>query len=251
MIFKNTKQNYNELKKRIDMNRLPKHIAIIMDGNGRWAQNKMLPRTSGHKEGVNRVKEIVEECGDLGVKHLTLYAFSTENWKRPKNEIEYLMNLLSKFIDKELETINSNNVKLNILGDLNDFNQKIINKIHNAIQLTKNNEQLVLNIALNYGGRNEITRAVKLIVNDIIKNELNLDDINEETFKNFLYTKNQPDPDLLIRTGGELRLSNFLIYQTAYTEFCFKDIQWPDFTKEYLYKSIIEYQNRNRRFGGI
>lgn len=243
-----SKKNYLD---EINFDSLPEHIAIIMDGNGRWAKKRLLPRTAGHKEGVKRVMEIVEECGNLGIKHLTLYAFSTENWSRPKKEIDYLMKLLVKFIKNKLEEINRNNVKLNILGDLNKFDKDITRQMDYATELTKNNSKLILNIALNYGGRNEIVRATKLICDKVIDNEISIDDINEESFKEYLYTVSQPDPDIVIRTSGEKRLSNFLNYQVAYSEFFFIDVNWPDFNTNNLYKVIYDFQQRNRRFGSI
>lgn len=239
------------LRNKIDMERLPSHIAIITDGNGRWAKKKFLPRAAGHKAGVERVKEVVKAVGDLGIGHLTFYTFSTENWNRPKDEIDSLMKLLVKYLDKELNTLHENDVKITVLGDLTGLPSLPKEKVIKAIEKTKNNNTLNLNIALNYGGRNEIIRATKKIIEDVEENRISIDDIDEETFKNYLYTGKQPDPDLLIRTSGELRISNFLLYQIAYTEFSFPNIYWPDFSKKYLYKTIIDYQNRNRRFGGI
>lgn len=241
----------NKLLNLIDLGNLPGHIAIIMDGNGRWAKKRFLPRSAGHKEGIERVKEIVKSSGDLGIKYLTLYAFSTENWSRPKDEVDTLMKLLVEYLKKELETLHKSNVKINVLGDLERLPELPKKEVHNAIQKTINNNKLILNIALNYGGRNEIIKAVKKVIKDVHNGTLGVDSINEELFKNYLYTKDQPDPDLLIRPSGEQRISNFLLYQIAYTEFVFTDIFWPDFTKEYLYKAIIEFQNRKRRFGGI
>lgn len=239
------------LKHDIDKNNLPEHIAIIMDGNGRWATKRFLPRTAGHREGVKRVREIVKECGNLGIKYLTLYAFSTENWKRPEEEVSYLMKLLVEFLSKEVNTLHKNNVKINVIGDLSRLEQNIVKQIENAKKLTQNNNKLILNIALNYGSRDEIKKAVIKIIDDVLNDNLSKDDIDENTIKDYLYTHDQPDPSLLIRTSGELRLSNFLLYQLAYTEFWFTDINWPDFSKEYLYKAILDYQNRKRRFGGI
>lgn len=238
-------------KSDIDITKLPKHVAIIMDGNGRWAKKRGLPRHFGHQEGMNRVIEIVEAARDTGIKYLTLYAFSTENWKRPKVEIDALMNLLVLFIRRELQRLVTNDVKLNILGDwlvLPDLPRKEINK---AIEATKDNSDMVLNIALNYGGRQEISRAVKLILEDHLRGNIDVDAIGEETISQYLYTNGQPDPDLIIRPSGELRLSNFLTYQSAYSEFWFSDILWPDFDKTQLYRAIYDYQKRDRRFGGI
>lgn len=237
--------------KKIDLNNLPTHVAIIMDGNGRWARNKLLPRTAGHREGANRVREIIEACGDLGIEYLTLYAFSTENWKRPMEEVNYLMKLLLEFLRAEIDTLHKNNIKLSIFGDIDRLNETIKNEIIEAMEKTKNNSKLKLNIALNYGSRDEIVRATKLIIEDVTNENINVDDINEELIGNYLYTSKQPDPDLLIRTSGELRISNFLLYQIAYTEFWFTSINWPNFKKEHFYKAIIDYQKRNKRFGKV
>lgn len=248
-IFKNN--NNIIFKEEIKKKELPNHIAIIMDGNGRWAKKRFLPRTAGHREGVKRVMDTVEECGNLGIKYLTLYAFSTENWSRPKDEIDYLMKLLVEFLRKKLQKIHNNNVRINILGDISRLDKNIVEEIEYAIDLTKNNTKLELNIALNYGGRDEILRASKLLYEDIKNNRVLINDINEEEFKKYLYTGNQPDPDILIRTSGEKRLSNFLNYQIAYTEFFFIDENWPEFYPDKLHRVIYDFQNRNRRFGGI
>lgn len=245
------KDNAIELKNKIDVNRLPRHIGIIMDGNGRWAKKRGLPRTAGHREGVKRVTEIVEAAYNLNVQYLSLYAFSTENWKRPKNEIETLMKLLIQYIDKEIEKIHNNNIKVQTMGDLSKLPLPVIKEVNRAIELTKNNTKMVLNIGLNYGGRDEIIRAVKNILDDFKLGKIKKEDINEENFKNYLYTKDIPDLDLLIRPSGELRLSNFMLYQVAYTEFWFSDIYWPDFKEKHLYQAIIDYQKRDRRFGGV
>ncbi len=244
-------ENLLYLKDQIDMNRIPKHIAIIMDGNGRWAKKRFLPRTAGHKEGVNRVTEIVEAAYNLNIECLSLYAFSTENWKRPKEEIEALMDLLILYIRRELDKINRNNIRIQTMGDISKLPEKVVVEVKRAIEKTKNNTGMVLNIGLNYGGRDEIIRAVKNILSDVKKGKLKEEDINPDVFKDYLYTSELPDPDLLIRPSGELRLSNFMLYQVAYTEFWFSDVYWPDFKAEYLYKAIIDYQKRDRRFGGI
>ncbi|MGF7057132.1 isoprenyl transferase [Brassicibacter mesophilus] len=245
------KLSSDSLLETIDINNLPKHVAIIMDGNGRWAKRRFLPRTAGHREGVERVKEIVEASGDLGIKHLTLYAFSTENWSRPRDEVDTLMKLLVEYLKKELDILHRNNVKISVLGDLNKLPQLPRKEVHRAIEKTKNNNRLILNIALNYGGRDEIVNATKKIANDVALNNIEIENIDEELFEKYLYTDNQPDPDLLIRASGEQRISNFLLYQIAYTEFVFTETLWPEFNKEHLYNAIIEYQRRKRRFGGI
>lgn len=241
----------DELRKEIDCSRLPKHIGIIMDGNGRWATNRKLPRNLGHKEGVNRVIDTVEEASQLGIEHLTLYAFSTENWKRPEDEINGLMKLLVYFINKELDRLNKYNIKLKTLGDITKLPQKTYEEVLKAIDKTKNNTGMILNIALNYGGRSEIIDGIKDVLKDVESGNLKIDDLTEDLFSGYLYTKGQPDPDLIIRASGELRISNFLLYQIAYSEFWFSNILWPDFTKERFCEAIIDYQNRNRRFGGL
>lgn len=243
--------NNKELLAKIDMDKLPKHIAIIMDGNGRWAKKRALPRNFGHQEGMERVIEVVESASEIGIKHLTLYAFSTENWKRPVTEINGLMNILVLYIRQELEKLHKNNIKLNILGDISKLPDKPRKEVEKAVDKTKNNTKMTLNIALNYGGRDEIVNGIKEYLKDLELGNISLYDLNTESFSNYLYTRNQPDPDLLIRPSGELRLSNFLLYQIAYAEFWFSDVLWPDFHKKDLYLAIIDYQNRNRRFGGI
>nr|WP_236911943.1 isoprenyl transferase [Clostridium sp. Cult1] len=240
-----------ELKNKIDLDRVPKHVAIIMDGNGRWAKKRFLPRTAGHQEGMKRVIEIVEVAEKLNIKYLSLYAFSTENWKRPKEEIDGLMKLLVQYIRIELDRIHKNNVKIQTMGDLNKLPKFAKKEVERAIEKTKNNTKMILNIGLNYGGRDEIVRGIKNLLEDYKMGKLKEEDIDEEIFKNYLYTNNLPDPDLLIRPSGELRLSNFMLYQIAYTEFWFSHIYWPDFKEEEFYKAIIDYQRRNRRFGGI
>ena len=228
----------------LDQDRLPKHIAIIMDGNGRWATNRNKPRVFGHNEGMKRVVDVVENSLNIGIKYLSLYAFSTENWKRPQKEIDFLMQILIKYIDDQLNKLVTQGVKINILGDISVLPKKVIQKIEYALDLTKNNNKLILNIAINYGSRQEILLAV----NNAIENGQIL---TENEFSNLLYTRNQPDVDLLIRPGGEKRLSNFLLYQMSYAELYFSDTYWPDFKLDSLVDAIYWYQNRNRRFGGL
>lgn len=240
-----------ELKNKIDLKNLPEHIAIIMDGNGRWAKRRSLPRTAGHQEGMKRVVDIVEVANDIGIKYLSLYAFSTENWKRPKREIDALMNILVRYIRNELDKIHKNNIKIEIMGDISLLPKLPRKEVEKAIEKTKDNSKMVLNIGLNYGGRDEIVRGVKRILKDVRAGKIDEKDIDVELISKYLYTNNIPDPDLLIRPSGEIRLSNFMLYQVAYTEFWFSNIYWPDFTEEYLYKAIIDYQKRNRRFGGL
>ncbi|MDU7330111.1 MAG: isoprenyl transferase [Finegoldia magna] len=228
----------------LDQDRLPKHIAIIMDGNGRWATKRNRPRVFGHNEGMKRVVDVVENSLNIGIKYLSLYAFSTENWKRPQKEIDFLMQILIKYIDDQLNKLVTQGVKINILGDISVLPEKVIQKIEYALDSTKNNDKLILNIAINYGSRQEILRAVNTAIED---GEI----LTDDEFSNLLYTRNQPDVDLLIRPGGEKRLSNFLLYQMSYAELYFSDIYWPDFKLESLIDAIYWYQNRNRRFGGL
>ena len=216
----------------INMEKLPKHIAIIMDGNGRWAKKRFLPRTAGHKAGVETVRTIITECKRLGIKHVTLYTFSTENWKRPALEVETLMMLLQTYLKKEVEELNRNNVRLTAIGDIEKLPKACLEELKRAMELTKDNDGPNLNLALNYGGRYDITNAVKQISRDIENHKLNSDDITEETIKNYLSTKSIPDPDLVIRTSGEQRLSNFLLWELAYAELYFTDVYWPDLMKK-------------------
>lgn len=228
---------------------IPEHLAVIMDGNRRWAKNRNLPTSQGHKEGAMRVTDLVRNSVDLGIRYLSIYAFSTENWRRDKKEVDYLMNLLVEFVVKELDYLHKNDVKISLMGNIEDLPEKTKKEVKRSIELTKNNKKLHLNIALSYGSRNEIINAVKKVVEDCENNKININEINEESFKNYLYTCEMPDPDLLIRTSGEIRLSNFLLYQLAYTEFYFTDVMWPDFNKEELLKAIVSFQNRKRRYG--
>ncbi|MDS1002262.1 isoprenyl transferase [Clostridium sporogenes] len=235
----------------IDKNNIPKHIAIIMDGNGRWAKERNLPRTMGHKAGVETIREIVKECNNLGVKYLTLYAFSTENWKRPKDEVSALMSLLVQYLRKEVKELNENNVVVNAIGDIEELPEVCVNELKKAYEETENNTGLILNLALNYGGRDEIIRAVKNMYGDMKVGKIREEEVNEDIISNYLYTKGMADPDLIIRPSGEKRISNFLLWQCAYSEFWYSDIKWPDFKKENLHKAIYDYQNRDRRFGAV
>ena len=240
--------NYYE---KLDLENIPKHVGIIMDGNGRWAKNRNMPRTFGHKEGTKRVIEIVEAAYKINIKSLTLYAFSTENWKRPTDEISKLMDLLAFYIKSQLEKIKKNNVKIKVLGDYTVFPEQIVKLIDGALQETKSNDKMILNIGLNYGGQSEIVRATKNICRDVIDRKIDINDIDTESYKEYLYTKGQDDLDLLIRPSGELRVSNFLLYQLAYSEFYFSNILWPDFHENEFYKAIYDFQQRNRRYGGL
>tara|TARA_A100000164_G_C21870805_1_gene755037 strand:+ start:183 stop:929 length:747 start_codon:yes stop_codon:yes gene_type:complete len=228
---------------------VPNHIAIIMDGNGRWAKDRRLPRFAGHNEGINSVREIVRICGEIGVEYLTLYTFSNENWSRPNKEVSAIMNLLMKTISKEISNLHRNNVRFNAIGSLDALPKNSLQGIKSGIEKTKENTGLNLTLALSYGGRQELLRAIKSIIQKVTSELIKLDDINEDEIMNELYTKNMPDPDLLIRTGGEKRISNFLLWQIAYTELYMTDTFWPDFREDSLLKSILDFQNRQRRFG--
>lgn len=235
----------------IDMKKLPNHIAIIMDGNGRWAKKRFLPRTAGHKAGVETVRKVIRECKRLGIKYVTLYTFSTENWKRPALEVETLMSLLQTYLRNEVDELNRNNVKLTAIGDIEKLSDSCLKELKHAMELTSNNDGPNLNLALNYGGRYDITNAVNEIFTDIKANKLNCNEITEDIIGDYLSTKSIPDPDLVIRTSGEQRLSNFLLWELAYSELYFTDVYWPDFDEEELQKAIYTYQNRDRRFGGL
>jgi undecaprenyl diphosphate synthase len=226
---------------------IPKHIAIIMDGNGRWAQKRKLPRIEGHRRGAISLREAVKACIELGVKYLTVYAFSTENWKRPKEEINFLMRLLSSTIKKEVNELDKNKIRVRFLGRTSMLPEKLQEKIRSAEERTKNNGRLNLNIMLSYGGRAELTDAVK----SIVKNNIKSDTIDEDLISGSLYTAGMPDPDLLIRTAGEMRVSNFMIWQIAYSEIWVTDVLWPDFRKKHLLEAINDYSGRIRKFGGL
>ncbi len=235
----------------IQLDKVPNHIAIIMDGNGRWAKSRFLPRTAGHKAGVETIRKVLKECQRLGIKHLTLYAFSTENWKRPKIEVDTLMNLLTAYLKSEVKELHSNNVKISTVGDIEKLPSACIKQLEYAKELTKDNTGVNLNLALNYGSRDDIKNAMLDIAKDIKYGKIKVENIDEDLISNYLSTKSIIDPDLIIRTSGEQRLSNFLLWEAAYTEFYFTDIHWPDFNEKELQKAIYEYQNRDRRFGGI
>ena len=235
----------------MNKNNLPRHIAIIMDGNGRWANVRGLPRIAGHREGVRTVRKITHICGELGVQTLTLYTFSSENWKRPVAEVGALMKLLASSLRKEISDLMKNNVRFTVIGDINNFDQQIQNELKNAFQKTKNNSGLNLNLALSYGSRQEILYATRKLVEKVTLGEIKIKDISEDLFSQMLHTKDLIDPDLLIRTGGEFRISNFLLWQIAYTEIHITDLYWPEFDKQDLINAIYDYQNRERRFGKI
>ena len=235
------------MKENLDMNRIPQHIAIIMDGNGRWATERGLDRTFGHKAVLDTVKKITAECSRLGVKYLTLYTFSTENWKRPAYEIEALMGLVLNFL--EMELFSDNNVKFRMVGDLESLPESVQKKIHYMEDLTSKYDGMTLVVALSYSSRLELSSVTRQIAKDVKEGKLNADEITEQTISDRLWTSFMPDPELLVRTGGELRISNYLLWQIAYTELYFCDTFWPDFQEEDLYKAIYSYQSRQRRFG--
>jgi undecaprenyl diphosphate synthase len=236
-------------KDQIIIDKLPHHIAIIMDGNGRWARKQGRERVFGHEHGVDAVRDAAEASAELGVNYLTLYAFSTENWNRPKNEVDSLMTLFVETIRREIETLNKNNIRLNAIGDLKSLPGENYDRLMETIEETKNNDRMVLTLAMSYSSRWEITEAVRRIIKNQETNIYKAEDITEQLFAQHLDTKDLPDPELLIRTSGEMRISNFLMWQIAYTELYFSNKLWPEFTKEDLYKAIVDYQSRERRFG--
>lgn len=235
----------------IDKHKIPSHVAIIMDGNGRWAKERDKDRLFGHQHGVISVKEVVEGCAEIGIQYLTLYAFSTENWNRPESEVKGLMELLVATIRNEAESLNKNGVRLWVIGDLDSLPANCKTELIEATELTKGNTKLNVILALSYSSKWEITNAVKQIAQKIKNNELQVDDINEKVFESHLTTHNFPDPELMIRTSGEHRISNFLLYQMAYSELYFTHTHWPDFRKKNLYEAVLNFQNRERRFGKI
>ena len=237
------------LKSNIHPQNLPKHIAIIMDGNGRWAKEKGRLRVFGHENGTRSVKTTVECCAELGIKHLTLYAFSTENWNRPKLEVKTLMQLLISSLKKEMNTMQKNSIRLNAIGNLEHLPTRVREELLHVIDETKNNTLMTLTLALSYGSRDELVNATRQICEKVKNNKISVENIDEPLINQHLYTQNLPDVDLLIRTSGEKRISNFLLWQIAYAELYFTDVYWPDFTNENLYEAIINYQKRERRFG--
>jgi undecaprenyl diphosphate synthase len=230
---------------------IPQHVAIIMDGNGRWAKARGLPRIAGHHNGMKAIKRITKAADRIGVKILTLYAFSTENWKRPKAEVEFLMKLPQEFLAIELQELIDNNVQVRMMGQKDLLPNHTVAAVEEAVRLTQNNNGLILNFALNYGSRAEMLEATKALVREAVAGHLDPDEIDEEQFGQLLLSGGMPDPDLLIRTSGELRLSNFMLWQLAYSEFWFTDVYWPEFSEQHLYDAIREYQRRARRYGGL
>ncbi|MDD4752482.1 MAG: isoprenyl transferase [Desulfitobacteriaceae bacterium] len=249
--FFKDKEDEPELLKQIDRTKLPQHVAIIMDGNGRWAQSKGLPRSAGHRAGVETLRNIIEACVELEIKVLTVYAFSTENWKRPEAEVRILMNLIVEYLRKELDEMHRQNISIRPIGNLGPLPEEAKKELFRARETTRNNTGLIFNVALNYGGRKEIVEAAKAIGAKIEAKKMRADDITEDIFAGHLFTAGQPDPDLLIRPSGELRISNYLLWQLAYAEFYYTGVYWPDFNKAELLKAIADFQKRSRRYGGL
>lgn len=249
--FFKRKKNQDSTDTPLDLTNIPHHIAIIMDGNGRWAKQRGLPRIAGHREGTKVIKRIVKKANELGVSILTLYAFSTENWKRPKDEVDFLLKLPEHFLDTYLPELIEENVQVQVMGERKNLPEHTLRAVNTAIEQTKHNDGLILNFALNYGSRDELTKAVKRIANDVKNGNLSIDDIDEALVSSYLFRPELKDPDLLIRTSGEIRLSNFMLWQLAYTELWFTDTYWPDFTEEELVQAVKDYQMRCRRFGGL
>ena len=229
------------------LHKIPTHVAIIMDGNGRWALERGLSRLAGHKAGTENLREVIEASAEFGIKYLTIYAFSTENWKRPKEEIQGLMRIFKTMLDRELNNLHKNGVQLRHIGQLDGIDKELQKKVREAIELTKDNQTLVLNVAFNFGGRDEILQAVK----QIVANGVNVDNLDSDQFAKYLYTADSPDPDLVIRTSGEFRCSNFLIWQSAYAEWYFTPTYWPDFNKKGLHQALVAYNERDRRYGKV
>ncbi len=238
-------------KEQAEVKILPAHIGIIMDGNGRWAKKRALPRSMGHKAGAQTFRKITRYCSDIGIKYLTVYAFSTENWRRPQEEVDALMKLFEEYLNEALRDFKDDTIVVKFLGDRTAFSEKLQALINENEEESKNREGMVLNIAMNYGGRDELVTATKKIAEKVSKGELSLDDINAKLISDSIYTAGQPDPDLIIRPSGEFRVSNFLLWQSAYAEYYISDKLWPDFTTEDLDKAIAEFSTRNRRYGGV
>ncbi|MCE5281413.1 MAG: isoprenyl transferase [Deltaproteobacteria bacterium] len=236
-------------EKEIDPDRLPSHVAIIMDGNGRWAQRHAMGRVLGHRKGAESVRAAVTTCRKIGIRYLTLYAFSMENWLRPQTEVRALMKLLEEYLDEEVQEMMDQDIRLTAIGRLDSIGEPVLSKLREGMDRTRNNKTMVLTLALSYGGQDEILDACRRMMGDVAAGRIGADEVDRERFASYLYTAGLPDPDLLIRTGGEYRISNFLLWQMAYTEFYFTDTLWPDFRERHLLKAIADYQQRERRFG--
>ena len=238
-------------KKILDMTRIPQHVAFIMDGNGRWAKKRGLPRTKGHEEGAKRIEKLAISAKNFGIKAITLFAFSTENWKRPKEEVDYIFSLLEKFLIDGKERFMKNDVRVHFIGKIEELDNKFSSLMINTMEETKDNKGIILNLAINYGARSEIVEMVKKVSKDCMDGKQEIEKINEQVIEKYLMTKDLPDIDLMVRTSGEVRLSNFLLWQIAYSELMFTDVYWPDFDEKELEKVLLEYQSRDRRFGGL
>ncbi|MEG2212970.1 MAG: isoprenyl transferase [Clostridiales bacterium] len=245
------KEEYGELLAQIDKTRLPQHVAVIMDGNGRWAARRNLPRSMGHKAGAEAMRQATEICREIGVKILTVYAFSTENWQRPQDEVDFLMKLFADYLSGEVKTMNDNQIRLGILGEIEPLPVAVKTELAKSLAATAGNERMLLNIAVNYGGRRELVLATRNLARQVQSGGLMVDEIDEAAVARALFTAGEVDPDLLIRPSGELRISNFLLWQAAYSEFYFADVLWPDFGKADMLRAIIAYQQRQRRFGKV
>lgn len=249
MMVKNNAEE--KLLARIDRSRLPRHVAIIMDGNGRWAQRRGLPRTFGHRAGVESLRDIVRLCVELGIKYLTVYAFSTENWRRPREEVSTLMSLLIEYLQREIEELCANDIRINPIGNIEELPAAAREAVLAARERSRQNRGLIFNVALNYGSRRELVEAVRVLAEKVRRGELTPAEITAQTISDHLYTAGQPDPDLLIRPSGDYRVSNFLLWQLAYTEFWLTPVLWPDFRRLHLLQAILDFQSRERRFGGL
>lgn len=238
-------------KKTLDLTRVPKHVAFIMDGNGRWAKKRGLPRTMGHEEGAKRIEKLAISAKKVGIEAVTLFAFSTENWKRPKEEVDYIFSLLKKFLIEGKERFKENDIRVHFIGKIDELDEEFSSLMKEAMECTKNNTGIILNLAINYGSRSEILEMVKEVAGECVDGKLNVNEIDESVVENHLMTKGLPEIDLMVRTSGEVRLSNFLLWQIAYSELVFTDVYWPDFDETQLEKVLIDFQSRNRRFGGL
>lgn len=238
-------------KVEIDLTRVPKHIAFIMDGNGRWAKKRGLPRIKGHEEGAKRIGSLAKAAHKLGVEAVTLFAFSTENWKRPKEEVDFIFSLLEKMLKEGKDNFKKNDIRVKFVGKIDELEDKFSNIMRETMEETKDNKGIILNLAINYGARSELVEVVKKVSKDCVDGKQDIDKINENTIEKYLMTNGLPEIDLMVRTSGEVRISNFLLWQIAYSELVFTDVYWPDFNEQQLEKVIIEYQSRNRRFGGL
>jgi len=249
--LRNPKPREESLRRRVDAGRLPRHIAIIMDGNGRWASRRGLPRTFGHRAGVESLRQVVELCAELGIQVLTVFAFSTENWKRPQEEVNVLMDLLVEYLHREAQELERNGIRVHAIGRLDELPPPARGAVYEIMERTAKNERMVLNLALNYGGRTELVDAARRLAADVLAGTLRVEDIDESRMAGALYTAGLPDPDLVIRPSGEMRISNFLLWQVAYAELWVTPVLWPDFRRVHLLEAILDYQRRERRFGGL